>query len=104
MTVPLFKALLAPSRRVRVTLPEVVGFQLKVVALPAVSWYPPEGMLKGFAFEPWAMAPAMKSARLEMRVNCMMIFDFWWVPLMQVLMQEALAARKSKQTNVASSK
>ena len=37
MTVPLLKSLFAPSRRVNVTVPEVVGFQVMVEGWPAVS-------------------------------------------------------------------
>lgn len=73
MTVPWLKSLFAPSRRVKVTLPDVVGFQVNVLGLPALSWYPPEGMLNGFALEDWATALATKSARLEMMVICMIL-------------------------------
>ena len=37
MTVPWDKSLLAPSRRVKVTVPEVVGFQVTVEGWPAVN-------------------------------------------------------------------
>lgn len=36
MTVPEFRLPLAPSRKVRVTVPGVVGFQVKVVGCPAL--------------------------------------------------------------------
>ncbi len=37
MTVPLFKSLAAPVRSVKVTVPWVVGFQVKVEGFPAVT-------------------------------------------------------------------
>lgn len=63
ITVPLFKLLFAPSRSVRVTEPEVVGFQVMVEALPAVNAYPPLGILNGLALELCAMALATRRAR-----------------------------------------
>jgi len=49
MTVPATRSLLAPLLRTNVTLPEVVGFQLRSTGWPAVTEYPPWGTLKGFA-------------------------------------------------------
>lgn len=48
MTVPEFRLPLEPSRSVRVTVPCVVGFQVKVVGCPALRRYPPAGILNGF--------------------------------------------------------
>ena len=64
ITVPLFRSLAAPLRRVRVTGPLVVGFQVKVEGFPAVTlkslW-----TVGGFAFEPvCATAIAIKQAML----------------------------------------
>ena len=73
ITVPWDKLLLAPSRRVKVTVPDVVGFQVMVEGWPAVSMYPPEGMLNGFALEFCAMTPATKSVRLVRIVNRIVI-------------------------------
>lgn len=51
MVVPAFKSLLAPERRRRDTVPLVVGFQVKVVVLPAVAVMPEEGTLKGLSVD-----------------------------------------------------
>ena len=47
MTVPLSRLLLAPSRSLNVTVPGVVGVQVKVVGFPAVTENP-AGSVKGF--------------------------------------------------------
>jgi len=49
ITVPLPRALLAPLRNCRVTVPEVVGVQVSVVGEPALRLYPEVGTLNGFA-------------------------------------------------------
>ena len=66
ITVPLFKSLAAPLRRVRVTVPWVVGFQVKVAGWPAVT----EKLLDtvgGFAVEPpdCATATAIRLVTVE---------------------------------------
>lgn len=38
-----------PMRRVSDTVPPVVGFQDRANGLPAVTWYPLDGLLKGLA-------------------------------------------------------
>jgi len=52
MVLPDAKSLLAPDRRMRETVPWVVGFQLRVKGWPAEAERPEVGMLKGLAF--WA--------------------------------------------------
>lgn len=47
MIVPAFRLLLAPLRRIKVMVPEVVGVQFKVKGSPAVA-EKVEGTLKGF--------------------------------------------------------
>lgn len=56
-TVPLFKSLAGPLRKVRVTVPEVVGVQVNVDDVPAVTVEPPE-IVGGFAVDPDCAATA----------------------------------------------
>jgi len=49
MTVPAMRLLEGPLRSINVTVPDVVGFQVRSVGEPAVTEYPPLGTLKGFA-------------------------------------------------------
>lgn len=44
---PAVRSLLAPLLRIRETVPEVVGFQLRARGVPAVAERPEGGMLKG---------------------------------------------------------
>ena len=56
-TVPLFKSLAGPLRKVRVTVPEVVGVQVNVDDVPAVTVEPP-GIVGGFDVGPDCAATA----------------------------------------------
>lgn len=47
MTMPWSRSLVGPLRNLNVTSPSVVGFQVMVLAWPAVKLYPSAGMLKG---------------------------------------------------------
>ena len=58
-----------PSRKFNVTVPEVVGFHVNVVGLPAVS-AKPSGILKGFSFF-WARVMAKKAVKGARAVRCM---------------------------------
>jgi len=55
ITVPAMRLLEGPLLSINVTVPDVVGFQVRSVGEPAVTEYPPLGTLKGFA-EPCAYA------------------------------------------------
>lgn len=56
-TVPLFKSLAGPLRNVRVTVPEVVGVQVNVDDVPAVTVKPGE-VVGGFDVDPDCAATA----------------------------------------------
>lgn len=58
ITVPLFRLSEGPSRNVRVTVPEVVGFQVNVDDLPAVT-VKPGGVVGGFDVDPDCAAIAV---------------------------------------------
>lgn len=60
MTVPGFKALLAPSRNLKVTVPGVVGVHSSVVGLPAVM-EKPSGILNALSFV-WASTDDNRTA------------------------------------------
>ena len=68
MTVPLFRSLAAPLRRVRVTVPWVVGVHCTVVAWPAVSMKP-GGTLNGLGLLPELVCAATAAARQAMNVR-----------------------------------
>ena len=64
-TIPLFKSLAGPLRNVRLTLPEVVGVQVKVVDVPAVI-VKPGGVVGGFDVDPdCAATAAIRHATIE---------------------------------------
>ena len=70
---PLFRSLAAPLRRVSVTGPWVVGFQVKVAGLPAVTMKSEE-TVGGLALEPvCAATAAMRQARAEKGARRMMV-------------------------------
>jgi len=60
---PASRLLLEPLLSRIVTVPSVVGFQLMVDCWPAVKESPEEGMLKGLAFDDWAIARDARAAR-----------------------------------------
>ena len=71
MTVPLSRLLLGPSRSLNVTVPGVVGVQVKVVGFPAVM-EKPAGSVKGFGL-PAARAIAMKPLKAQREIRCILI-------------------------------
>lgn len=68
MVVPSARSLLLPLRRIKETVPEVVGSHERVKGSPAVAWRPVVGILKGFAPEPVSCARAVMAA-LSARSN-----------------------------------
>lgn len=63
ITVPWFKLLELPLRRINVTVPLVVGVHCKFNGVPADAARPSAGILKGFGFAAKAARGALRSAR-----------------------------------------
>lgn len=72
MGVPSARLPLEPLRRIKDTVPSVVGFHSKVSDWPAAAWRPPTGFLKGLAFD-CADATALSRAAMNDRVKSMLI-------------------------------
>jgi len=68
ITVPAMRLLEGPLLSINVTVPDVVGFQVRSVGEPAVTEYPPLGTLKGFA-DPCAYARKGAARSTKERVN-----------------------------------
>lgn len=74
--VPLFKLLAAPLRKVKVTGPGVVGFQVKVAGWPAVTMKL-DGTVGGLDVLPdCAMAVAIRQTSSDSGAKCMLV-DYW---------------------------
>lgn len=69
MAVPSVAVVTSPCCRRRETVPLVVGFQVRVVALPTVKVYPPEGMLKGLALLPAAATAASAETARQVKAR-----------------------------------
>lgn len=72
IVVPVFKALAAPSRNFKVTVPPVVGVHEIVAGCPAVKEMPPGGILNGLSPLPCCAIAAAKRAKRDRIWNCIL--------------------------------